>query len=487
MHWKAFQCSVGEFQVSFSSKDNKTQGSRRYTTRQIMELTEKRRKQMDEDARLRKLLAPLAEEAVQEQPQDPSLSPQRPQSDGPVDSVPAEPIDLSPASEKDRLSTENIADEEKTETESDEPSESLIGKSEDGFLNEEFNDPLKDSEDVLIEIPPKPIVDSTQKEASVEDNPALPAAVQEDFKFFSAQSLESENFNFKNRDDLQARQRPPLGKFHRIVLQIFECLFVGLSLILTSLMFTHVLSIGWAKHYYDQSPFVLLVVLCMLWINRSHLKKREEWFWGSSVIVAGGLGVFMAAALEGHVYIELAGFVIVSFGLLLWRYQEESACRLLFPLLGFLFVFAPPIAWEQSLIAPFNDLVYHLSAWAVNSFHIPVDYDGHQFHVAGSTILFQGDPTVFRSMYIGLLLAIACLSFQNLAIVSSVALFASVALWAFFANIVRIATTGLIMENFGLDYATNFYAEYSFYMVLVVMLAGISLTAGLLPHKEDFD
>ena len=66
-------------------------------------------------------------------------------------------------------------------------------------------------------------------------------------------------------------------------------------------------------------------------------------------------------------------------------------------------------------------------------------------------------------------------------------LFVSVVVWAIVANIVRIATTGLILENFGFDYAANFFVDYSIYVVLLLMLAGIFLTAGFLPHQEDFE
>ncbi|MBL8014321.1 MAG: exosortase/archaeosortase family protein [Candidatus Omnitrophica bacterium] len=468
--------------MAFSS-NNKTPGNRRYTTRQIMELTEKRRKQMDEDARLRKLLAPLAEETVGEkQPASAEL----PKTEDLHNSVNEEPVDFSASQTNDQAVVEPPVYEAPIKTSISEPADSVVQESSGIPLVNDARPFTQELENVSVEKSEQTPFVNSQKEVFV--NNVSATAVLQDPQLPFRQSREPKDDDaFKDRTLAPFLSSASVSRVHKIILQILEFLFTGLSCALISMMMIHILSTGWTKYYYDQSPFVLLVVLSMLWLNRSYLKKRKEWFWGSSVIVAGGLGVFLAAALEGHAYIELAGFVIVSFGLLLWRYQEESACRLFFPLLGFFFIFAPPVSWEQALINPLNDLVYHVSSWAVNSFHIPVDYDGHRFHVSGSTIFFQGDPTVFRSIFIGVLLAIACLSFQNLAMTSSVFLFASVAVWAFFANVVRVTTTGLIMENFGLEYAANFFAEYSFYMVLVVMLAGISLTAGLLPHKEDFD
>ena len=194
-----------------------------------------------------------------------------------------------------------------------------------------------------------------------------------------------------------------------------------------------------------------------------------------------------AAAIDGRAYIELAGFLIVCFSLFLWRYEEARACRLLFPLSCLLFIFAPPGAWEEATIAPLNEAVFRASAWIMNSIYIPAQYDGTQFHVSGGAIVSLGDPTAFRSIAAAAVLASACMSFQNMSILYSLTLFLSVAFWAVLGNIIRIMTTAMMLDNLGVEYASVFFTEYSVIVVMFVMLAGLALTSGLLPHKEEFE
>jgi exosortase len=270
-----------------------------------------------------------------------------------------------------------------------------------------------------------------------------------------------------------------------ILLRFMEAAFIVTTFVLLIMMMTHLLNVGWNRHYYDQGPFVLMMTLSIAWLNRKNFERRKEWFWGSAVILAGGIGVFLAAAIDGRSYIELAGFLIVCFSLFLWRYEEASACRLIFPLSCLLFIFAPPGAWEQATIAPLNEAVFGASTWIMNSIYIPAQYDGTQFHVSGGSIVSLGDPTVFRSIAAAAVLASACMSFQNMAVSWSFTLFLSVAFWAILGNIIRITTTGMLLENFGVEYASIFFTEYSVIVVMVVMLAGLALTSGLLPHREE--
>ena len=75
----------------------------------------------------------------------------------------------------------------------------------------------------------------------------------------------------------------------------------------------------------------------------------------------------------------------------------------------------------------------------------------------GGAIFYSGDPTAFRSIVVAAVLAIVCLTFQNMATSWSAVLLASVVFWALLGNILRVTVTGLMLENFGLEYASTFY------------------------------
>ncbi len=96
-----------------------------------------------------------------------------------------------------------------------------------------------------------------------------------------------------------------------------------------------------------------------------------------------------------------------------------------------------------------------------------------------------GDPVAFRSIVAFMSLAAVCVSFQNMTGFWSMVLCLSTALWGMLASIVRVTLTGVMIENFGVEYATMFFAEYSVVVVMIVMVAGITFTAGFLPHKEE--
>jgi exosortase/archaeosortase family protein len=457
--------STGRILLSFNQKNNKSQKpfqpTKRYSTRQIMELTEKRRKQLDEEeARLKKPDAAQPQTALPD-PEASSASSQEPVIQHPV-------LELKTKAQPETVENQNqpliktiehpdpVLPVSLTQT----PKESVIpdGQTVAGIFREA---PRNDTEKEITEIISREFDKAAQNlDAGKMPSQELSAgeAVVEKAASFVTETPDStlEFAPVDNRPN-NVRAKRELKKQSNTALDvvrfILEAVFYGVSFVLMALMMVHLLQVGWNKYYYDQSPFILMMGLTMVWINRRNFVKRTHWFWGSTVIIAGGIGVFIASAMEGHAYIELASFLIVCFGLFLWRYREECTCRLFFPLVSLLFVYAPPGSWEKVTIMTF----------------------------------YSGDPTAFRSIVVAAVLAIVCLTFQNMATSWSAVLLASVVFWALLGNILRVTVTGLMLENFGLEYASTFYSDYSVFVVMFIILAGLALTSGLLPHQEDFE
>lgn len=529
---------------------------KRYTTRQVMELTEKRRQQMDEEARQRKLSGPL--------PVEPSQV-KLPEEKAPL-------ID-PPAVESASHNTDLIDKQKIPETSIDQPLPDVQSKTPltpDGTTIVKFFRPMPEISveesvaDSMQEEFNKTVeqVTSVQKPLVLPDHPTLESVtppsttIEEDIRREYAFEQESAAFihskEQKNVDEnsfdsfFNVVQEAPAGTqniqpvveeapvqdshpidletplatatidlveqpaaspalpkkkslpkkskkanflktLEKVVLWVMEGAFIAGSFMLFGLMMVHLLKESWGRHYYDQGPFVLLMSLALIWLNRKYFVRRKEWFWGSTVSLAGGLGVFIAAAMEGSIYICLGGFLITCFSLFLWRYREPSACRLIFPLLCLMFIIAPPVAWEQATIAPLNKIVFQASDWMINSLHIPTDYDGTRLHMGGGLIYSTGDPTVFRSIAAALVLGCVCMTFQSLSLLWSLVFFGSVIFWAVAANVLRVTTAGLMLENLGVEYAFKFFTEYSAIMMVIVIVAGLALTSGLLPHKEEFE
>lgn len=459
--------------MSSSQKNKRPQDSafkttKRYSTRQIMELTEKRRQQMlEEEARLAKSIVPPTVESLTIDP---------PQNDSPItDTLIKNTVS---SQEQENVVIDPVIDQLPEQVEA-EVAKTLIpdGKTVAGLFRSQPENPTEEIVSDLIEQEFNKAVEYVAPAVELrEEVLSVPDVEEEKFKRVE-QSTVPLNAAPKNTD--------PLKSSSKILTRLMETAFIATTLVLLIMMMTHLLNAGWNKHFYDQGPFVLMMTLSIAWLNRRNFARRKEWFWGSTVILAGGIGVFLAAAIDGQAHIELAGFLIVVFSLFLWRYEEASACRLIFPLSCLLFIFAPPGAWEQAAITPLNEAVFSMSAWIMNSLHILAQYDGMQFHVGGGSISSFDDPTAYRSIAAALVLASACMSFQSMAIVWSLMLFLSVVFWAILGNIIRITTTGMMLDNFGVEYASMFFTEYSVVIVMFVMLAGLALTSGLLPHKEE--
>ena len=533
--------------------------TRRYSTRQIMALTEKRRKQLEEEARLEELNnpsipSPLVQAAV---PMEQSK-----QSAASVEKEFASRLPL-PLEEEKVFPSRNKPDvhltqkiEDRVSNNSDEwfsladpfafepdpqavikqpavtipediklessvpsvPDGTILFQERENSADQVVGDLTKQefiAEDtsVTAEEPVEPILEKADHESAVLDGKTVAAffrqdpqnpteqivsdLIEQEFDKAIKQGADVEEFNgsgvrdFSIQDKVEPiepdeilRNKPRVSAVVSIVLEVA---FNILACVLFIMMLTHVLTAGWSQHYYDQAPFIFMMVLSLAWLNRRHFHKRREWFWGSTVILAGGLGVYLAAAVEGRIYIELAGFLIACFGLFLWRYTEESACRLFFPLTCLFFVFAPPELLERAAMFPLNDTILRSSALILNSLHVPALLEGMNIHVGGGVVYAMGDPTAFRSITAAMVLAAVCVSFQNMTKAWSAALFFSVIVWGLIGNIVRITVTGLILDGFGVEYASMFFTEYSVVVLMIIMVAGLTLTAGLLPHREEFE
>lgn len=510
--------------MSSSNKNKKSQSLpvKRYTTRQIMELTEKRRKQMDEEARQQALAqeAAAAQKASQEaQPikETPSLESQQavvgmPLQSGPVPAsfgeVPAvsiqeikEPTALSTL-EDDSVKFFHEAIEKFTRQVLEHPARFEFPAEN---VSQEKGYTAVGPDTAQQQAPAEPAVNGKTVAAVFREEPQTPTehAVSDlierefDKALNTVASLGTSASGVISKitvDDTSPKpeiQAPARAKgferrrFKEILLVTTQWAFTISASVLLVVMFAHVLFSGWDQYYYDQSPFVLLMSLSALWLNRRHLEKRTQWFWGSTVIIAGGLGVFLSAALEGRPHIELAGFVMVCLGIFMWRYTEESALRLFFPLVCLLFVLAPPELWERMTLPRLNNAVYSFSADILNSFHLPVLFEESRFYVGPGVIDSLGDTMAFRSIIAFMPMAALCVAFLSMAGFWSIVLFFSVIFWGVVGNILRVTVTGLMLDNFGVEYASMFYADYSVAIVLVVMIAGLTLTAGLLPHRED--
>lgn len=495
-----------------SDKEKPLPPGKKYTTRQVMEMTEKRRKQMAEEARLLKAQSSVqaaeqsTREFIRELTKEESAEPE------PVSSPHKILKAITPSRIEEQKVSSDFLKSIKNFT-----SELVAGTSRRNITQEREYLRLKSeaaaqaaAESYAADVAPATPNETESSAAFVRrssehpDEQSMSQTIERELDKTSYDYLTVDEANKSFNPELQKPKAQPVAleefvaevdpgilkaerskKFAGIWAQVLSGLFGASAFVLFTMMLTPLFVEGWSSYFYEQTPFVLIVALATVWFNRRNLRLRTEWFLGSAVIVAGGLGVYMAAAYEGRTYFQLAGFLVTCLGLFLWRYDEESACRMIFPLSCFFFMFAPPPLLEWAATSHLNDAVFRLSHWILNSFHIVTQFDGMDFHVRGGAIDTAGDPTTFRTIFVAMLLAAVCVSFQNMKSFWSLFLFLSVVFWGILGNVVRVSVTGVMLNNFGLEYASTFFSDYSVVVVMLFTVAGLTLTAGLLPHKEE--
>jgi exosortase len=206
-------------------------------------------------------------------------------------------------------------------------------------------------------------------------------------------------------------------------------------------------------------PFISLF---LIW------KKRERINWENAK--PSGIGLFILVVSLVFYIVGYAGGVevlprltIVStlVGLIIFNLGLDIFSILAFPLLFLFFMVPAPVSIVGLVSFPLQLIATEISAFIISSLSIPVLMEGNMLYFADTSLEVAEACSGIRSLVSYLMLGFLFAYLMNSAMKRrSILVFSAVPL-AFFANLVRVTTTGILASFFGSRVARGFLHEFS--------------------------
>jgi exosortase len=269
------------------------------------------------------------------------------------------------------------------------------------------------------------------------------------------------------------------------------CLAVILILLLGGVYWRILLNLviqWWDDPNYSHGFLVPLFSLYIVWQGRTTLRAlpRSGSLLGIPLMLAG-IAALILGDLGAENFLMRSSLLVIIAGLILFHFGSQILRAVAFPL-GFLVFMVPlPGVVFYAVTFPLQRLAAEQAAWILDMMGIPVLLDGNIIHLA--------------QMSLGV--TEACSGIRSL-----ISLFAGAAAWAYLlipggwsttifiaatvpitilANAVRVVLTGLIGQQFGVEYATGFFHEFAGWIIYIFaflcLLAVHSLIRSLSSRK----
>jgi exosortase len=277
------------------------------------------------------------------------------------------------------------------------------------------------------------------------------------------------------------------SRVHTAELTVFLAILVG------ALYWKILRALGiqwWDDANYSHGFLVPLFSLYLIWLQRAGLRTlpRTGSISGLPVIVAS-IGILVLGDLAAENFLMRSSLIGLVAGLILFHLGTAVFRAVLFPL-AFLFFMVPlPGVLFYAVTFPLQRLAAEQAAWTLDALGIPVLLDGNIIHLA----------------QISLGVTEACSGIRSL-----ISLFAGAVAWAYlllpggwwvrvafvaatvpitiFANAARVVLTGLIGQQFGVEYASGFFHEFAglaIYLFAFACLLGLhALVRVVAPRRE---
>ena len=233
----------------------------------------------------------------------------------------------------------------------------------------------------------------------------------------------------------------------------------------------------WDDANYSHGFLVPIFCLYLVWRQRAYLRRLpvQGSLIGLAVILAG-IGILLVGDLGADNFLMRSSLIIVVAGLVLFHLGRRIFRQVLFPL-AFLFFMVPlPGVIFYAITFPLQNLAARQAAWMLETLGIPVLLDGNVIHLAQLTLGVTEACSGIRSL-IALFAAAVAWAYLLLPVGWPMFLFVATTLpITIFANAARVVLTGLIGQEFGVDYASGFFHEFAglvIYAFAFVCLAGV--------------
>lgn len=254
---------------------------------------------------------------------------------------------------------------------------------------------------------------------------------------------------------------------------------------LTLAMFGKVL-LGMGRQWYDDENYshgFLIPVMSayLIYERRGQLAStaRAPSLWGIPAL-AGALAVLLLGAFGAELFLQRASFIAVLAALVLLTTGVAYLRVLAFPLAFLLFMVPLPTIVMNAVAFPLQLLAARVATATLHLAEVPVLREGNVILLPGTTLEVAEACSGIRSLQALLALGAMYAYFFEHVTWKRWALVALSVPIAIFANVVRVAGTGLLVRWSGVEAAEGFYHSFSGWLVFVLafaILAGAS--AGL--------
>ena len=233
----------------------------------------------------------------------------------------------------------------------------------------------------------------------------------------------------------------------------------------------------WDDANYSHGFLVPIFCLYLVWRQRSYLRRLPVR--GTSIgiaVVLAGISILLVGDLGADNFLMRSSLIVVVAGLVLFHLGRRMFRGLLFPLVFLFFMIPLPGVIFYAITFPLQNLAARQAAWMLETLGIPVLLDGNVIHLAQLTLGVTEACSGIRSL-IALFAAAVAWAYLLLPIGWPMFLFVATTLpITIFANAARVVLTGLIGQQFGVDYASGFFHEFAglvIYAFAFVCLAGV--------------
>ena len=272
---------------------------------------------------------------------------------------------------------------------------------------------------------------------------------------------------------------------------LLVCL-AGISIILLGAVYWKIVvamvAQWWDDPNYSHGFLVPLFSLYIVWQQRLALRALPPS--GSLLgipVMLGGIAALLLGDFGAENFLMRSSLLVIIAGLILFHLGFKILRVILFPL-AFLMLMVPlPGVVFYALTFPLQRLAAEQAAWILEMIGIPVLLDGNVIHLAQMSLGVTEACSGIRSL-ISLFAGAVAWAYLLLPGSWSMVIFVAATVpITIVANAARVVLTGLIGQQFGVQYATGFFHEFAGLVIYIVaflcLLGTYSLIRWLSRHR----
>lgn len=250
----------------------------------------------------------------------------------------------------------------------------------------------------------------------------------------------------------------------------------GLVLVLLGLLYRGILrdlvAQWWDDPNYSHGFLVPLFSAFLVWQQRRELRAltpRGTWV-GLAVLVVGIIELLLGD-LGAENFLMRSSLLVIIAGLILFHLGPEVLRAVAFPL-GFLIFMVPlPATVFYAITFPLQSFAASQAAGILESIGIPVLLDGNVIHLSQLSLGVTEACSGIRSL-ISLLAGAAAWAYLGMPRGWIAVLFVVAAIpVTIVANVARVVLTGIIGQQWGVEYATGFFHEFAGWGIYIFAFA----------------